>query len=383
MTDPAFNHIALKRLLSRITPPSLISQSCVSPSDLLRDTETLMRRAKQEMENSTLKAESFNDAEACLGVAHKLLPKLEECRICPRKCGANRFAGNKGICGFSSVVRLASQVIHIGEEPPLSGQTGISNRAVTDQIEADHTESGPVIHFRDNNIHRKGSGTLFFSGCTLKCSFCQNYPISHMGHGRDMSILDLGLAMLDLQRKGAYNINLVTGSHFLPQIALAAALARSCGLEIPIVLNSSGYDLVETMKICQALLQIHLPDCKYSSDTLASKFSGVTDYREVNVELLTWIAVHSGPLKTDRNGIAISGALVRHLVLPSQLQNSIECLDFLATLRPKLPISLMFQYFQPRPGHGPEGKVSSGEYKAVLARLENLGLKGYVQELAS
>lgn len=378
MTRPHF--LNLKRTLHSLASPSLTRPEVCDRSILLDATGDLIQKVRSELSDELigcalpmgrtipeqapgLRQSLDHRAAETLMAAQGLLPGLDRCRICPRRCGVNRNSGISGACGASSLVRLASQVIHTGEEPPISGIA----------------EQGPVIHI--DGQRGRGSGTLFFSGCALKCCFCQNYPISHFGKGEIISILDLALAMLNLQRKGAYNINLVTGSHYLPQFLLALSVARAAGLTIPTVLNSSGYDLPETLEAAAPGLDIHLPDCKYSRDSIASAYSGVEDYVDTNRRLLEWIAGHYGPLTLDQDGIATGGALVRHLVLPGHLENSLECLSFLEGLKPALPLSLMFQYFQPRPGQGPEGQVSLDEYMAVMDKYEESALTGFAQDM--
>ena len=285
--------------------------------------------------------------------AQALDAKLEKCDLCPRECGVDRKIGKLGYCGVGSLPRVASINLHHWEEPPISG-TG-------------------------------GSGTIFFSGCTLRCIFCQNYPISQMGVGREMSIEELACGMLDLQRRGAHNINLVTATHQMPSVVRALLSAAGKGLKIPLVYNSSGYESVETLRLLAEIIDIYLPDIKYSDQETAGKFSGASDYVVRNREALLEMWNQTGPIRTDKAGIAVRGMIVRHLVLPENLAGSRECLSFLAgSIGPRVWVSLMNQYF---PAHkGPsfpplDRKTTEEEYEAAFAVMTELGmLNGYVQE---
>ncbi len=257
--------------------------------------------------------------------------------------------------------------LHLWEEPPVSGT--------------------------------RGSGTIFFSGCTLKCIFCQNYPISQLGVGRAMSIEDLATGMLDLQDKGAHNINLVTPTHHVPAVVRAVLSAASRGLEIPLVYNTSGYESVDTLRLLDGIIDIYLPDIKYSDPEAAKKYSGAVDYVSYNREALVEMWRQVGPILTDAQGIAVKGMMVRHLVLPENISGASECLSFLAgqlgpprktatnpaggPTAPQVWVSLMNQYFPAHKGlTSPplDRKITEEEYEAAFAALTQLGLlNGFVQ----
>ncbi len=284
--------------------------------------------------------------------AQALDARLHRCDLCPRSCGVDRKSAKVGHCGVGSLPKVASIYLHHWEEPPISGTCG--------------------------------SGTIFFSGCTLKCIYCQNYPISQLGVGREMSVEDLASGMLGLQDKGAHNINLVTSTHQMPAVVSALLSAAHRGLRLPIVYNSSGYESVETLRLLDGIIDVYLPDIKYSDPETAKKYSGVADYVRYNREALVEMWRQAGPIRIDSQGIALNGMMVRHLVLPENLSGSLECLSFLARrFGPQVWVSLMNQYF---PAHkGPstpplDRKPTGEEYEAACAALTALGISnGFVQ----
>ena len=285
--------------------------------------------------------------EAMVGLAH--------CELCPRRCGVDRLSGQIGYCGAGAVARVASYNAHHWEEPPISG-TG-------------------------------GSGTIFLSYCTARCIFCQNYSISQMGVGNDMNTEELARAMLTLQRRGCHNINLVTPTHYVPQIMAAVAHAAGQGLRIPIVYNTGGYDTVETLRLLEGIADIYLPDAKYADDDVARELSGFDGYVEANRAALLEIKRQVGSaLLVDVDGIAYRGMVLRHLVLPDRLSQTLDVLAWIAReLGRDTYISLMAQYF---PAHRAVGHPSVGrrlyrrEYRVVLEALEELGMEnGWTQEL--
>ena len=239
---------------------------------------------------------------------------LESCQICPHHCGVNRIAGEKGLCRSTAQVMISSHNAHFGEEPPISG------------------------------IH--GSGTIFFTNCTLRCVFCQNYPISQLGNGNPVSISQLSEMMLDLQKRGCHNINLVTPTHFVPQIIAATGQASKGGLSIPIVYNTSGYESLATLKLLDGIVDIYMPDAKYTDNAIAQKYSGAKNYFPVLKDALREMHRQVGDLKVDRAGIAVSGLLIRHLVLPDNIAGTDQILPWIAqNISQKTYISLMSQYF--------------------------------------
>lgn len=285
--------------------------------------------------------------------AGMLEEKLSHCDLCPRRCGVDRNSGKTGYCRVDNRLKIAAINLHPWEEPPISG-TG-------------------------------GSGTIFFSGCTLGCIFCQNYPISQLGVGREMSAEDLAGSMLALQEKGAHNINLVTSAHQMASFVRALAIAAGKGLKIPIVYNSSGYESLETLAILEGVVDIYLPDIKYSCSRTALRLSGAADYTEHNRRALLEMWRQVGSLVVDSRGIARKGMIVRHLVLPGGLAGTQESLSYLASeIGPDVWVSLMNQYFPAHkgPSHPPlDRKTTEEEYEAAFDALVSLGLlNGFTQE---
>jgi putative pyruvate formate lyase activating enzyme len=272
----------------------------------------------------------------------------------------NRLKGELGVCRAGALPEVASYCVHHGEEPVISGD--------------------------------RGSGTIFFAHCSLRCVFCQNFEISQgVGYeARDMRYEGEKLAevMLELQGKGVHNINLVSPTHYAPQIARALDLARKKGLKLPIVYNTGGYDSLELLKELAGKVDIYLPDLKYFDDEKALKYSGAENYVETAKAGIEEMFRQVGNLQgVGSSGIGSRGILVRHLVLPDNLSNSFEVLDFLAALSKDMWISLMSQYSpQHRAGEFPEldRKLTPAEYQRVIDHAEKLGLHNlYVQELAS
>lgn len=277
---------------------------------------------------------------------------LEACRLCPRKCGVNRGAGDAGICRAGAKLKIASHCIHIGEEPPISGTAG--------------------------------SGTIFFSHCTMACVYCQNYPISQLGHGNIFEAEDLAGMMLGLQAGGAHNINLVTATHFLPQIVVAIETARTKGLRLPIVYNDSGYELPETIRMLDGIVQVYLADMRYASPEYAAKYSGAGDYPEVNRLAIKQMLASVGHLKC-RDGLAQSGLIIRHLVLPSLLSETHKILQYISEeVSRSTAVSLMSQYFPANKAHlYPEisRKITKSEHQSAVDLLGRYGLEnGWVQD---
>lgn len=279
--------------------------------------------------------------------------RLSACDLCPHDCRANRIKGERGLCGAGLLPRIASANVHTGEEPPISG-TG-------------------------------GSGTIFLSGCSLKCRFCQNFPISQMGNGTDLTTGALAQRMLRLQNQGVHNLNLVTPTHFLPQILAALWLAIPCGFRLPIVWNSSGYEKVETLRLLESVVSVYLPDMKYSDDTIAERLSEAAGYREVNRAAVQEMLRQVGHLVVDQEGIALQGLIIRHLVLPEQLSGSRETLLWIRdNLGSETHLSLMSQYFPAHRAQETDGimrRIHAEEYDETLEWLEEAGLEhGWVQE---
>ena len=284
--------------------------------------------------------------------------QLSRCECCPRKCGVNRLEGQTGWCRIGAQAQISYTGLHFGEEPPISGA--------------------------------RGSGTIFFAGCNLRCVFCQNHQISQDFDPRDMKTLttdDLAAEMLRLADAGAHNINLVSPSHVVFQAADAIVAARDKGLAIPIVYNSNGYDSVDSLRQIRGLVDIYLPDIKYFSNDLARRYSAAADYADVIPGVLREMLDQVGHLELDEDGIARRGLLVRHLVLPGCVDDSRRCLAFLATLSPDTYVSIMSQYSpQHHASRHPEINrlLTTQEYDEVTDYAIELALENaFIQELDS
>ncbi|MFH1378700.1 MAG: radical SAM protein [bacterium] len=271
---------------------------------------------------------------------------LESCVLCPRKCRINRLQGRLGYCRSGPYAKTASVNLHFGEEPPISGYTG--------------------------------SGTIFFSSCTLKCIYCQNYPISHLNNGEEITDEELADHMIDLQNRGAHNINLVTPTHMLPSIVRALLKAIDKSLVIPLVYNSSGYETLETLDLLKYIIDIYMPDAKYAASDTAEKYSDAPDYPNVNRAAIKQMFLQTGNLSINKRGTATRGLLVRHLVLPHRIKEAKEILRFLHhDISPDIYVSLMAQYHPAYKAHAyPEMNkhISDSEYNDVLACAEKLHL---------
>jgi putative pyruvate formate lyase activating enzyme len=286
-----------------------------------------------------------------------LRERLSPCRVCPRECKIDRFSAKNGYCKCGEEMLIASVCDHHGEEPPISGY--------------------------------RGSGAIFFGRCNLRCAFCQNHQISQPeGEGafEELSPFELALRMISLQELGCHNINFVSPSHFVPQMAAAIAEAQKLGLKIPIVYNSNGYDSLETLKLLEGIVDIYMPDFKYAGDEQAKKYSDAEDYSLHAKAAITEMYRQVGTLKMDEQGVAYRGLIVRHLVLPNNLAGSAEALRFLAEeVGQDVFISLMSQYrpvFKAGKFRELSRKVRGNEYKPLRQLLEELGLEnGYVQDL--
>ena len=231
----------------------------------------------------------------------------------------------------------------------------------------------------------RGSGTIFFSNCSLSCCFCQNYPISQLGHGRETSVEELAGSMLELQARGAHNINLVTATHFAPQWAQALVLARGRGLRVPLVYNTGGFERVEILAMLEGMVDVYLPDMKYADDRHARALSGAPGYVDANRAAVREMHRQVGRLRVDSSGVAARGLIVRHLVLPGGVSGTREVLEFLAGLSPRVHVSLMGQYF---PAHrapefpGLNRKLHRREYADAVAHLDRLNLRdGWLQSI--
>lgn len=271
---------------------------------------------------------------------------LRNCRVCPRHCGVDRLNGELGKCRTPGEIMVSSYGPHFGEEAPLVG--------------------------------RNGSGTIFFTNCNLRCVFCQNYSTSQLGEGDKVSKEELACMMLSLQNKGCHNINLVSPTHVVPQILEALEMAVKSGLQLPLVYNSGGYDSIETLKLLDGIVDIYMPDMKYSDEKNAEKLSGVEDYPSINRAAVKEMHRQVGDLQINEDGIAQRGLLVRHLVLPHGLAGTREVVNFLVNeVSPDTYVNIMAQY---HPCHKAfqfpslSRRTSAGEFQEAVTLARQAGL---------
>jgi len=281
---------------------------------------------------------------------------LSKCTICPHKCSVNRKKGEKGFCkaGYQPVV--SSAMPHHGEEPPISGT--------------------------------RGSGTIFFTYCNMKCVYCQNYQISQEHEGRENSISALTDTMLKLQTKRCHNINFVSPTIWIPQIVKALTIARKMGLTIPTVFNTGGYDSPQIIKMLNGAVDIYMPDARYSSNTLAEKYSQVKNYVRYNRQSLKEMYSQVGGLKLDSNGIAKKGLLIRLLVMPDDIGGIRETLDFIKNeLSTDVYLSIMAQYhpaYKARNYPELSRRITAREYIEIVKYAKELGFNfGWTQDYIS
>lgn len=281
------------------------------------------------------------------------LDKLKKCTICPHKCGIDRTK-NIGRCKSTDKVKIALYSTHNFEEPCISGE--------------------------------KGSGTIFFSNCNLNCVFCQNYEISQQGRGKEIEIEELAEIMLKQQEKGVENINFVTPTSYSIQIKEAIIIAKENGLKIPIVYNTNGYENVETLRELEGLIDIYLPDLKYYYNSLGKKFSKVDNYFEIATNAIKEMYRQVGRPILNEKGVMQKGLMVRHLILPNNIENSKRCLKWLKeNFNDKIYISLMAQYFptyKAKEISEINRKLTPKEYEEIENYLYDLDIEnGYIQEL--
>jgi len=271
---------------------------------------------------------------------------LEKCTCCPRNCEVNRIKGEKGYCRGGYLPKVSSYSPHFGEEKPLVGH--------------------------------HGSGTIFLTHCNLRCLFCQNYSISHLGEGQRISFERLAGMMIELQSLGCHNINFVTPSHFVPQILKALPLAIEKGLSVPLVYNTGGYDSLETLKLLDGVFDIYMPDFKFSGENAAKEYSNAADYPQVARCAFTEMQRQVGDLLLDERGIALRGLLVRHLVLPLGLAGTEEVMHFLASeISKNVYVNIMDQYYPcgKIPFNSPMARrITQDEYKAALEAAKKEGI---------
>lgn len=279
---------------------------------------------------------------------------LEKCDLCPHMCGVNRLNGEFGVCHGTKnpIVALAS--VHDYEEPCISAS--------------------------------RGSGTVFFSRCNLRCKFCQNYKISTTSKGKEVSIEELSDIFLKQQEKGVHNLNLVSPTIYAKQIKEALILAKSRGLKIPVIYNSSGYERVEVIRELNGIIDVYLPDLKYFDNAVALKCSGIKNYFNYASEAIKEMYKQVGAPKLDKNGVIRKGLIIRHLILPNNVTDSINVLEWIKNnIGTDVYVSIMAQYFPAYKAKEDETinrKITSDELEIVHEKLEELGLlNGYIQEL--
>lgn len=283
----------------------------------------------------------------------KVVSLLSDCTLCPRKCHALRVHGQHGLCGMDGTLRAARAALHMWEEPCISGS--------------------------------KGSGTVFFSGCGLRCRYCQNREIAIGESGRGLSVERLAEIFIELEQKGAANINLVTGAHYVPQIIAALESARKHGLALPVVYNSSGYEEVSTLRLLEGWVDVYLPDFKYMEEELAKKFSSAPDYPRTAMAAIEEMVRQTGECLFDESGYIIKGTIVRHLILPGHTKNSIKVLEHLHhTYGDQIYVSIMSQF---TPIHEDEKypelnrTLTKREYDKVLQAAVEIGISnGFFQD---
>lgn len=277
------------------------------------------------------------------------------CLLCPRACGADRASGQKGRCKSGSEMRIARAALHAWEEPPISG--------------------------------KQGSGAVFFTGCPLGCSYCQNREISQSPDPPGITVTprELSKIFFELAAQGAHNINLVTPGHFAPLVREALLVKR---LPVPVVYNTSGYETVETLQSFEGLIDIYLPDFKYAESELAGELSAAPDYPETALAAIGEMVRQAGLPVYDEEGMMRRGVLIRHLILPGHTKNSIAALKLMKEHFPGVPVSLMAQYTPPEglcAGRHPEllRRITPRELKKVQDAVFDLGLDGFLQDRSS
>ena len=279
---------------------------------------------------------------------------LKQCEICPHKCRVNRLEGKKGICKSSDKIKIALYSTHNFEEPCISGENG--------------------------------SGTVFFSNCTMNCIYCQNYEISQLGKGKEITIEELADIFIKQQENKVENINLVTPTSYVPQIIEAIKMAKNKGLKIPIVYNTNGYENIETLKLLEGYIDIYLPDLKYFYDKLGKEYSKVNNYFEIATKAIKEMYRQVGAPKLNEDGMMTKGLMIRHLILPNEVQNSKQVLKWIKeNLDENVFVSIMAQYFPTYLAKDVDKlsrKITKEEYEEVENYVYELDLKnGYMQDL--
>lgn len=283
-----------------------------------------------------------------------MLKELEQCTICPHKCKINRNENQIGRCKAKDTVKIALYSTHDFEEPCISGE--------------------------------KGSGTVFFSNCNLNCVYCQNYEISQLGKGKEITIEELADIFLKQQEKDVENINLVTPTSYVPQIIEAIKIARARGLKLSIVYNTNSYENIETLKMLEGYVDIYLPDLKYANNELAKRYSNIDNYFEIATQAIKEMIRQVGETKLDERGMMRKGVLIRHLVLPNNVENSKNVLKWIReNLSKSTYISIMAQYFptyKAKEMTDLNRKLTKDEWSEIEDYIDELEIEnGYIQEL--
>ena len=273
--------------------------------------------------------------------------RLESCNICAHKCGANRLEGELGVCRTTDRAKVSSYGPHLGEEDPLRGW--------------------------------RGSGTIFFTRCNLRCQYCQNHDISQTDHGSEVTPQELAVMMLELQERGCHNINFVSPSHVVPQILAGLLIAAQTGLSVPLVYNTGGYDSLETLALLDGIIDIYMPDMKYANSRIGLHYSKIRNYPDVNQAAVKEMHRQVGDLQINEDGVATKGLLVRHLVLPNGLAGTDQVVRFLAEeISLNTYLNLMDQY---RPAHKANQypklirPITKNEFQHALNCAQEAGLK--------
>ena len=283
-----------------------------------------------------------------------MIKQLDKCEICPRKCKVNRNINQIGWCKSTDRVKIGLYSTHDFEEPCISGD--------------------------------KGSGTVFFSNCTMNCIFCQNYEISQLGKGKEISIEELSNIFIMQQEKGVHNINLVTPTSYVYQIIEAIKIAKAKGLNIPIVYNTNGYENIETIKALNGYVDVYLPDLKYAEEKLAIEYSGAKNYFEVATNAIKEMIKQVGNIKLNEDGIIQKGIIIRHLVLPNHIENSKKVLLWIKQNLPNdIYVSIMAQYFptyKAKENQKLNRKLTKKEWEQIEKYVEEIDIEnGFIQEL--
>lgn len=285
-----------------------------------------------------------------------MIENLKKCTLCPHNCKVNRLKGLKGRCKCDNTLKISLSSLHMFEEPCISGTNG--------------------------------SGTVFFTNCNLNCIYCQNYEISQLGKGQEITIEHLAEIFLKQQEKGAHNINLVTPTMYVYQIIEAIKLSKRKGLNIPIIYNSNGYESIETIKLLNGFIDVYLPDLKYYTNELSKKYSKIDNYFKIATTAIKEMYNQVGQAKFSDEGLIEKGVIIRHLVLPNHIQNTKNILKWISINMPDdIYVSVMAQYFptyKAKEDNLINRNLNKKEYNEVLNYLYSLDLKnGYIQEMGT